>query len=136
MADERCPKVSLHRCVYVYVAPGMRVCVTDQIMQLREMDRWLPIESAPSGKPVLIHYRNSHGKSRVIKARHVKRWTEEASVDFEEGCGEYNEDLDAYFITEGWWEQIDNWPDYCEVVVSEGAPDSWQPLPAPPSEGE
>lgn len=101
-----------------------------------ELPKWHPIDTAPSGKIILIHYRNSHGKSRVIKARHVKRWTEETSVDFEEGCGEYSEELDAFFITEGWWEQVDNWPDYTEIVVSEGEPTHWQPLPAPPSEGE
>ena len=95
---------------------------------------WQPIETAPSGKPVLVHYRNSHGKSRVIKARRVERWTEEASVESEEGCYEYSEEHDTYYITEGWWECIDNWPDYTEVKVSEGEPTHWQPMPKPPSE--
>lgn len=94
---------------------------------------WQPIETAPSSRIILVHYRNSAGSSRIIKARHVQRWTEECSVEYEEGCGEYSEDADAFYVTEGWWEQVDNWPEWCEIRVDEGAPDHWMPLPAPPN---
>lgn len=97
---------------------------------------WQPIDTAPSGKPVLVHYRNSHGKGRTIKARWVARWTEEASFEAEDGCSEYNEENDTYYVTEGWWECVDNWDDFTEVKVSEGVPTHWHPLPEPSSEGE
>lgn len=96
------------------------------------MADWQPIATAPHSIPVLVHYKNSHDKSRVIKARFVARFTEEAGFDYEEGCAEYDEENDRYTTTEGWWEQIDNWPDYGEVAVHEGVPDHWMPLPEPP----
>ncbi len=100
------------------------------------MSEWRPIGTAPSGIPILIHYKNALGNSRIIKARHVERWTEEASSAFDSGEGtyEYSEELDNYYITEGWWEQVDNWPEWCEIKIDEGEPTHWQPLPAPPSE--
>jgi hypothetical protein len=93
---------------------------------------WQPIETAPSGKAVLIYYKGSYGGKRIIKARHIARFTEEASYDCEEGVDEYDEDNDRYTYCEGWWEMIDNWGDFAFVMVSEGIPTHWHELPAPP----
>ena len=92
---------------------------------------WQPIETAPSGKAVLIHYRNPLGNSRVIKARHIQRFTEESN---DEGMGvdEYDEANDRYTYVEGWWEMLDNWDEYSIVKVCSGTPTHWHPLPAPP----
>lgn len=98
------------------------------------LPQWQPIETAPSGVPVLIFYVNTYGKSRVIKARHIARFTEEANYDsFEDGVDEYDEENDRYTYREGWWEIIDNWEDYGFVVVHEGTPTHWMPLPAVPT---
>lgn len=97
---------------------------------------WLPIESAPKGVAVLIHYKNRLGKSRVIKARYIERFTEEAGHDCEEGVDEYDEANDRYTYTQGWWEMIDNWDEYGFVMVHEGQPDMWHPIPTPPDSGE
>ena len=71
--------------------------------------QWQPIETAPSGKAVLIHYKNRLGNSRVIKARYIQRFTEEAVNDDGEGVD-----------------------DYAFVMVNEGQPTHWMPLPETP----
>ena len=94
--------------------------------------QWQPIETAPSGKAVLIHYKNRLGNSRVIRARYIQRFTEEAVNDDGEGVDEYDEANDRYTYMEGWWEMLDNWDDYAFVMVNEGQPTHWMPLPEPP----
>lgn len=96
------------------------------------MSQWQPIETAPSGKAVLIYYTNPLGKGRTIKARHIKRYTEESNGDADEGVDEYDEANDRYTYVEGWWEMLDNWDEYGFVKVYSGAPTHWHPLPDPP----
>ena len=95
------------------------------------VEGWQDIETAPQMKSVLVHYENSLGKSRIVKAVFYPRWTVESDMDAE-SYDEYSEEKDAYFIREGWYEQIDNWDDYIEVHICNGTPDKWQPLPKPP----
>ena len=59
--------------------------------------------------------------------------TEEADGDAE-ACIEYDEAADTYYVTEGWYECIDNWDDYSSVAVTEGEVTHWMPLPQPPIE--
>jgi len=92
---------------------------------------WLPIESAPKGKPILVHYLNSCGNGRTVKAFYIERFTEEASSDSEND--EYNEADDTYYTLPGWYEMIDNWEDYSSVAIHSD-PTHWMPLPAPPAE--
>lgn len=95
---------------------------------------WQPIATAPSGKQVLIHYKNKLGKDRIIKARHITRFTEESNSDTsEEGCDEYDEANDRFTYCEGWWECLDNWEEYGFVMVTQGEPDLWHELPPLPS---
>lgn len=94
---------------------------------------WQPIESAPQHENVLITYQNELGKSHVIKARFVPRFTEETDSYLYESCDEYDEANDRYTLIEGWYEQIDNWDDYSEVFIHH-KPTHWQPLPTPPKE--
>lgn len=93
---------------------------------------WHPIETAPSGVEVLIHYKNALGKSRVIKARRIERFTEESGSDSNDGVDEYDQANDRYTYVAGWWESIDNWDDFAFVMVSEGIPTEWHELPEPP----
>jgi hypothetical protein len=94
------------------------------------VDGWLPIDTAPKGKPVLVHYINGCGKGRTIKARYVDRFTEESSPDSE--CDEYNEENDTYYTLPGWYEMIDNWDEYSSVFVHHD-PILWHPLPTSPA---
>jgi hypothetical protein len=98
-------------------------------------DGWIPVsERLPEGA-VLAYYTNSHGKGRRIRARYVKRFTQE-SEDIDNFDAQYNEDDDTYYDAEGWYELIDNWGDYSSVAVVEGEVTHWQPLPPPPKESK
>jgi hypothetical protein len=98
-------------------------------------DGWIPVsERLPEGT-VLAYYTNSHGKGRRIRARYVKRFTQE-SEDIDNFDAQYNEDDDTYYDAEGWYELIDNWGDYSSVAVVEGEITHWQPLPPPPKESK
>lgn len=100
------------------------------------MSEWIKCsERMPkSGETVLAAYRNHHGNWRRICAQWIKRHTVEASPEFEEGVAQYDDDTDTYYLVEGWWERIDNWDDYYRVLVHEGTPTHWQPLPQPPED--
>lgn len=94
---------------------------------------WYPIDSAPKhGKPILIFYKNSLGKNRTVKACYLDKFQEESCDSFEPA--DYDEETDQYYYPEGWWELIDNWEDYSMVVIHEGNPTHWTPLPPPPEE--
>lgn len=92
--------------------------------------KWLPIESAPNLKSVLIYYVNANGKGRTIKAMKCGQYELMAGND--DDFGEYCDEKDEYFCPAGWYEQIDNWDDYTMVKVYQGEPSHWQPLPDPP----
>ncbi|WP_296125457.1 hypothetical protein [Pseudomonas sp. Ga0074129] len=92
-------------------------------------------ELPANGKPVLAYYLNSHGMGRRIRAMHVKRFTVEAEefADPDTQCCEYSEQDDCYYTTEGWYELIDNWPDYASCAVIEGVITHWTDMPEAPS---
>lgn len=94
---------------------------------------WQDISTAPVLKSVLIHYKNKLGNSRIIKARFVPRFTVETNSDSDEIAQEYEEANDRYTLQEGWYEVIDNWDDFSSVLVNEGNPDAWHPLPLKPT---
>ena len=106
----------------------------DFIEQAGAVPEWRDIETAPPSKPVLIHYRNGYGKSRVIKAAFVPRFTEEATGEEEGDWFEENEKTGLLYVPQGWYEQIDNWGELSAVHVCEGDPDCWMPLPPAPKQ--
>lgn len=79
---------------------------------------------------VLAFYKNSLGNGRRIRAQWVPTKTVESGSESE--AGEYDEEADVYFDREGWYEQMDNWPEYSSALVTEGAVLCWMPLPAAP----
>ena len=109
----------------------------EQVLQM--VHAWnLAADALPAcGKSVLAYYMNSHGMNRTIRAMYVKRWEVEAEefADPDTQCVEYSEQDDCYYTTEGWYELIDNWPDYASCAVIEGVITHWMPLPATPSAG-
>lgn len=108
-----------------------------QADEMRSACQWISVEERlpESGRTVLAFYLNSHGKGRCIRAMFVKRWTVEAEefADPDVQCCEYSEQDDCYYTTEGWYELIDNWPDYASCAVIEGVITHWMPLPAAPT---
>ena len=82
------------------------------------------------GEPVQACYLTRLGKLKVIRAMWISKNTIEAFA--ESDIGEYDEKTDTYYNPEGWYECIDNWDDYCSVMVDEGPVLYWTPLSIPP----
>lgn len=105
--------------------------------QGQQVERWIPVsERLPAcGRAVLAYYLNRQGMGRRIRAEYVTRWTVEAEMfaDPDTECVEYSEQDDTYYVTEGWYELIDNWDEYARIAVNEGVVTSWMPLPAAPT---
>jgi ribA/ribD-fused uncharacterized protein len=77
-----------------------------------QQDGWMPIESAPKNRKVLVAYRNSLGKWRRVMACH---YTESEIAEWE------NDDS-----TPGWYEECESQ----EVILPvEGTPELWHELP-------
>ena len=93
-------------------------------------DGWLPIESAPKGRTVLVYYKNNNGKGRIIRARYVEKYTEEETGESDLQC-DYSEEKDCYYWPEGWYEEIENYEEYGSVKFKQNIT-HWMPLPAAP----
>ena len=110
---------------------------SEQALQM--VHAWnLAADALPAcGKSVLAYYLNSHGKGRRIRAEYVKSWTVQTDdlSDPDTECVDYSEQEDAYYISQGWYELIDNWDEYGRIAVHEGVITHWQELPAAPSAG-
>lgn len=97
------------------------------------MSDWVSaIEKLPAvQKKVLATFVNRCGKRRTICAHYIPRWTQESYGD-DESHDEYSEELDNYFMCEGWYENIENWGEFSAVHVCEGDVTHWMPLPDAP----
>jgi hypothetical protein len=90
---------------------------------------WARVDAAlpESGKPVLAHYVNRCGKSRVVRAIYAARLTLPASETWDE-C-EYSEDDDEFYCPEGWYEFNEQDETHWRL---ESPATHWMPLPLPP----
>jgi len=120
--------------IYAAQAAAEAVAAERERCMLRAAQQWVPVtERMPkSGQPVMVCYRNRFGHWRRIRAEWVAAKTQESDTDSE--IGEYDEATDTYYDPEGWYERIDNWDDYSAVVVHDGEPTHWMPLPEPPKD--
>jgi hypothetical protein len=92
---------------------------------------WTPATTKPaSSQIVLAAYRNDQGNPRIVRAVWVAANTVESLTD-DEGVGVYCEANDTYYLAEGWWEQIDNWDDYGQVLIHHEFT-HWMPMPEGP----
>ena len=85
----------------------------------------------PSVK-VLAHYLNGLGKGRTICAIWVPAKTRSDGYH-DDDYTEYDEESDAFYWPEGWYEAIENWDDFGYVRVDEGEVIYWQTLPTWPA---
>jgi hypothetical protein len=119
-------------------AEGWNACL-DEVVRLnsRVQEGWtLAADQVPqTGKAVLAHYTNSHGMGRRIRAECIAAWTVQAEdvSDPDTECVEYSKQDDAYYLTAGWYELVDNWDEYGRIAVNEGVITHWMPLPAAPA---
>ncbi len=97
------------------------------------MNNWISVEDElPTGKVIAL-YANGFGKPRRIMAEYINRYSVESSM----GDGvddEYSEKDDAYYITEGWYEIIENWDEWRSIKVTDGEVTYWMTLPKPPED--
>jgi hypothetical protein len=84
---------------------------------------------------VLAHYFNDLGKGRTICAIWVpaKSRTDSHRNDPDDFL-EYDEEQDAFYWREGWYEAIENWENLGWIKVDEGEVVYWQSLPKWPAQ--
>lgn len=93
----------------------------------------ISVEDQPpkTGDKVLASFVNKWGNRRTICAHYVPRFTVEAVTEQEyDDYDEYHEESDTYYLCEGWYEKIENWPDFESVHVGEGEITHWMPVPS------
>ena len=97
------------------------------------MNGWIAIKDRPAhGREVLLTYKNSNGNRRIVVGYFYEADKEEAGYDDDGSSQTYNEEKDAYYYNEGWYELQDNWGDYAAIWICEGDITHWQPLPMSP----
>ena len=109
-----------------------------RMLELPSAQRWIPCKTAlPKTEEkvfVTCEHLDIYGKPHryVCKAYHVDRYTVRADFDYwDEGCDEYREEDDQFYVLEGWYECIHNWGDYSSVRITEDKVVAWCPLPKP-----
>lgn len=108
---------------------------------LQEKQRWIPVtERMPKPETEVLAVCNRNGYIFVIPAIYEdgKLLTQESAWNWSDiYCyGLYDEEVDDYYIPEGWWE---NWkfnPDDVYNNPVDCAVTHWMPLPGAPEEGE
>ena len=96
--------------------------------------KWIDVEEQlpEPMKPVLATYKKEGGDRETIVGLYVPAKHTECRCLDECFCN-YDEDDDAYYIPEGWYEQQCNWENYSSISVHEGEVDLWMPLPNVPA---
>ena len=79
---------------------------------------WTSVKDAmpKSGVKVLACYKNSHGNLRRIRAEWTAAKTVESNSDYD--FGEYDEETDAYWSPEGWYECIEQGRQWMRFVIT------------------
>ena len=104
---------------------------------LDALPHWIPVtERLPeTGQDVELccGYKNYRGEIAryICIAYHVNRYEMKYSADWDEGCDEYREEDDEYYVLEGWYERIHNWDTYGAVKIYDLAL-AWRELPKLP----
>jgi len=128
LTDEEKAYSGEHDCVG-YLLSGLE--------RVREENRWIPVsERLPESLQPVFAKVKTNGKIFITAAQYVAPKTVLASNflddEYREGAEEYDEEIDDYWVVEGWWEnsiEADvNWKLSGEVIA-------WRPLPAAPEEG-
>ena len=91
---------------------------------------WVSVEDRlpSSGRKVLAFYTNRLGNPRIVIGAYAAKHTIEQDpyADY----FDYAEEKDVYYYPEGWYESLDNWEEYSEIVIHEGIVKYWAPLPS------
>lgn len=106
-----------------------KILETAYFQQPVKQESWLPIETAPKGKKIIVKYKNAYGNERIVFAKYIEKFTEESTCDTE--CEtDYSEDDDTFYLKEGWVELVENWDEFSSVYFdSANIPTGWMPAP-------
>ena len=83
------------------------------------MKDWISVKEQmpPSGKIVLLQYKNCVDKNRIVIGTYVEKFTDE-NYDSDGEWWEYNEANDTYYLPEGGYENMQNNPDYATLYMN------------------
>lgn len=110
--------------------------VLEEVSSAQPEQRWIPCdkELPETGQDVILccAVKNIYGKLRryICVGYYVHKYEMESNVNWDEGCDEYREEDDKFYVLEGWYERIHNWDDYGSVAISDFTL-AWMPLPEP-----
>lgn len=102
---------------------------------------WISVKDRlPEPEQVVLAFcevKPNGGKHQCIGFYVPDNWpSEQSDFNWEYECyGDYCEEIDDYFVKEGWYERIYNWDDYSAVGIGNFVT-HWMPLPEPPKEDE
>lgn len=106
------------------------------IAEIPPAQQWIPVSSGKmpkTGEKVMVtceHKFCGEPYRYICKAYHVDRFTMESDGNWDEGCDEYHEEDDTFYVLEGWYEVIHNWDDYGSVSIEDTVV-AYMPLPEP-----
>ncbi len=112
------------------------VALRKEVEALPSAQQWVPVSSGKmpkTGEKVLVtceHKVRGDLNQYICTAYHVDRFTMESDGNWDEGCDEYHEEDDTFYVLEGWYEVIHNWNDYGSVGIEDTVV-AWAELPAP-----
>ena len=92
---------------------------------------WRPIKEADKSQTLLVYYKNDNGKARTHLATYIEKFSEETCGEY---C-EYSEELDEYYLPEGWYEVVWNWDEFMWIAMH-NEPTHFMRLPQPPCTDE
>ena len=113
--------------------PDMSKQINLGIVALEEHQPWVSVEDRlpESEKSVLLLCEvRPMGRKYVCIGYYAAPKSVESNCDDIEML-EYDEDTDAYYLQEGYYEEIRNWDEYSSIAISDFVI-GWKPLPEPP----
>ena len=93
------------------------------------VDTLLPVDD----RKVIATYVNELGKRRTIMAMYVRSFEMEANPEDEIDI-DWSEDEEMCYLKAGWYERVENWPEWGFCPVLDGRIDYWCRLPKMPED--
>lgn len=93
------------------------------------LSKWTFVKESLPEKHCLAIQQYESGRQVIIKAFYAKAFEVENPYDDELEL-DYHEEKDQYFLKEGWYELIENHPEYYCLPISEGVITNWMDLPS------